>query len=396
MAWSTPWAPTSAELRACVECGLCLPHCPTFRLTGDETASPRGRLNAMSAVASGAVPLDGAVATVLEFCLQCRACEAACPSLVPFGRAMEGARAESTAALSRSRLRRRVAGRWIARRGVVRVATTFAAIGQRLGAGHWLPGRLRRGLRGMRRLPLRSRSLVGTTHNPVEAPIGTLGLLAGCVMDPWFGEVHRALIAVLIKAGYRVVVPEGQTCCGALATHEGEPAAAERMAAVNRTAFAPADLVVVDAAGCSAHLVAHGIGTPVEDAVVLVARLLDEGKLPRVPSHGTRVAVQDPCHHRHAQRIVAAPRIIAIAAGYTPVDLDPEAMCCGAAGLYSVAQPEAAGLLGRAKADQARALGVGLVLSANPGCEIQLRSHLAPGVRVAHPVEVYAAAAGLI
>ena len=77
MAWSTPWAPTSAELRACVECGLCLPHCPTFRLTGDETASPRGRLNAMSAVASGAVPLDGAVATVLEFCLQCRACEAA-------------------------------------------------------------------------------------------------------------------------------------------------------------------------------------------------------------------------------------------------------------------------------------------------------------------------------
>ena len=396
MAWSTPWAPTSAELRACVECGLCLPHCPTFRLTGDETASPRGRLNAMSAVASGAVPLGAAVAEVFEFCLQCRACEAACPSLVPFGRAMEGARAESAAALSRSRLRRRIAGRWIARRGAVRVATAFAAVGQRLGAGHWMPGRLRRGLRGMRRLPLRPRSVLGTTHEPAGPPLGTVGLLAGCVMDPWFGGVHRALIAVLTAAKYRVVVPEGQTCCGALATHEGEAAAAERMAVVNRAAFAGVDLVVVDAAGCSAHLVGHGIGVPVEDAVVIVARLLDEGRLPRVPPTGTRVAVQDPCHHRHAQRIVSAPRTIAAAAGYTPLDLDPDAMCCGAAGLYSVAQPEASGRLGRAKADQAAALDVDLVVSANPGCEIQLRSHLAAGIRVAHPVEVYAAAVGLI
>ena len=90
MPWSTPWAPTEAELHACVECGLCLPHCPTFRLTGDETASPRGRLNAMAAVATGEMPLDPSVAEVMEFCLQCRACEAACPSLVPFGRAMEG------------------------------------------------------------------------------------------------------------------------------------------------------------------------------------------------------------------------------------------------------------------------------------------------------------------
>ncbi len=396
MGWSTPWAPTRAELAACVECGLCLPHCPTFRLTGDETASPRGRLNAMAAVAAGVLPLDAAVADIFDFCLQCRACEAACPSLVPFGRAMEGARAEVAAALPRSRMRRRIARSWIARRRLVGVATFGAALGQRLGAGRWMPGALGRGLRGMRRLPMRRRSLVGTIHEPLSAARGTIGLLAGCVMDPWFGEVQRSLIAVLAHAGFRVVVPRGQTCCGALATHEGEAGAAEAMSVVNRAAFAGCDLVVVSAAGCSAHLVGHPMGVPVEDAVVTVARLIDEGLLPRVADSGRGVAVQDPCHHRHAQRIVSAPRTIVTAAGYEPIDLDPQAMCCGAAGLYSVAHPETAALLGAAKATEAMSRGVSVVASANPGCEIQLRAHLDGSIRVAHPVELYAAAAGLV
>ena len=396
MPWSTPWAPTKAELSACVECGLCLPHCPTFRITGDETASPRGRLNAMAAVAAGTLPLDDAVAGIFEFCLQCRACEAACPSLVPFGRAMEGARAEVTAVLPRSRMRRRVARSWIARRRLVGMATLGAALGQRLLADRWLPGRLRRGLRGMRRIPLRRRSLLGTTHEPTGVARGTIGLLSGCVMDPWFGEVHRALVAVLTTAGFRVVVPKSQTCCGALATHEGEAAAAERLSAINRTAFADVDLVVVAAAGCSAHLVAHEIGVPVEDAVVTVARLIEDGSLPRVAPRGIAVAIQDPCHHRHAQRIVTAPRTIVTAAGCEPIDLDPQGMCCGAAGLYSVAHPETASQLGRDKADQAVARGVSLVASANPGCEIQLRSHLERSIKVAHPVEIYAVAARLI
>ncbi len=396
MPWSTPWAPTEAELHACVECGLCLPHCPTFRLTGDETASPRGRLNAMAAVAAGVVPLDGSVAEVMEFCLQCRACEAACPSLVPFGRAMEGARAEVAAVLPRSRFRRRVAGRWIARRGLVHLATSFAAIGQRIGARHWSPGRLRNGMRGLRRLPMRAHSVLGTVHEPKGEPIGTAGLLAGCVMDPWFGAVHRAVIAVLTAGGYRVVVPASQTCCGALAAHEGRAADAERMADTNRIAFADADLVVVDAAGCSAHLVAHKVGPKVEDVVVTVARLIAEGRLPVRHSTGERIAVQDPCHHRHAQRIFDEPRSILRAAGFDPVDLDPDGLCCGAAGLYSVAHPETSAQLGRMKAEQVVITGIDLVASANPGCEIQLRTHLGSGYRIAHPVEIYAQTHGLL
>jgi glycolate oxidase iron-sulfur subunit len=158
--WLTRWAPTDAELSACVECGLCLPHCPTFRLTGDEAASPRGRLNAMSAVASGVLDLDADFDEVMSFCLQCRACEAACPSLVPFGRAMEGARAELAAARPTPgrRFRHRLLGSWLPRRRVMRVVTLATALTQRLGGRRWLPGRLRRGLRGLRPLPLRVRS----------------------------------------------------------------------------------------------------------------------------------------------------------------------------------------------------------------------------------------------
>ena len=155
MPWSTEWAPTAEELNACVECGLCLPHCPTYRLTGDEAASPRGRLNAMSAVASGLLEIDDAFDEVMSFCLQCRACEAACPSLVPFGRAMEGARAELTVARRPGRrLRIRVFGRWIGRRRMVSLISLGAALAQRV--GRWaIPKRLRIGLRGLRRLPFR-------------------------------------------------------------------------------------------------------------------------------------------------------------------------------------------------------------------------------------------------
>jgi glycolate oxidase iron-sulfur subunit len=395
MPWSTEWAPTTTELNACVECGLCLPHCPTFRLTGDETASPRGRLNAMAAVAKGIVEIDTAFADVIGFCLQCRACEAACPSLVPFGRAMEGARAEVAAALPEGRLRRSVAGRWVNRRLAMRWATLGAALAQRIGGRRWLPRRLRIGLGGLRKLPLARRSLLGRTFDPDGEPVGTVGFLAGCVMGPWFDDVNRAVIGVLTAAGYRVTVPEGQGCCGALASHEGAPGRAESMARVNEAAFGEVDLLVADAAGCSAHLGEHPIGVPAEDAVVAVARLLDEGRLPQLAASGRLVGVQDPCHHQHVQGIHEEPRRILRAAGLRPIDVDPSGMCCGAAGLYSVAHPDAARELGRRKAEEIARITVGTVATANPGCEIQMRGHVGNGIRLAHPIELYAEAVGI-
>jgi len=401
MVWQTRWAPTSAELNACVECGLCLPHCPTFRLTGDETASPRGRLNAMSAVASGAMPIDAAFDEVMSFCLQCRACEAACPSLVPFGRAMEGARAELAAARPRGRrLRHRALGRWLGRRRMVRIATLGAALGQRLRAHRWAPRRFRRGIGGLRRLGFRGRSIVGFTFDASGEAVATVGLLAGCVMDPWFPEVHRATVRLLTAAGYRVVVPAEQTCCGALAAHDGAADEAARLAAVNIAAFVGIDHVVSNAAGCSAHLASYGdwagagrtLANRVVDAVALVARAIEEERLPTLEPGRGIVALHEPCHHRHALRMTAEPRRVLRAAGYEVREVDPAGMCCGAAGVYSVLRPDTAELLGARKAEEIAATDANLVASANPGCEMQLRAHLNGRARVAHPLEIYAEA----
>ncbi len=398
MSWVTTDAPTRAELDACVTCGLCLPHCPTFRLTGDETASPRGRLTAMAAVAEGLAPLDATFEEIMGFCLQCRACEAACPSLVPFGRAMEGARAELTAQRpSRVRtVRHWVLGRALAMRRVVAVATFAVAIAQRLRLDRVGAGPLAR-LRGLRRLPIPPRPTVGRRFPTAASRRGTAALLAGCVMDPWFSDVHTATVGVLTRAGYDVVVPSAQTCCGALAAHDGAAAAAKALAARNVAAFAASDLVVVDAAGCSAHMKEYGawadegaaVAARVRDVTELTAELVAAGALPSIPGDGERVAVQDPCHLRHAQRITAAPRALVRAAGYTPVEIDPAAMCCGAAGVYTVLRPDTSRELGVRKAAQVRDAGVEVVVSANPGCEMQLRGLLGASHRVLHPVELY-------
>lgn len=407
MGWVTPQAPKPEELSACIQCGLCLPVCPTFRLTGDEAASPRGRLTAMSAVADGVADVDETFREMMSFCLQCRACEPACPSLVPFGRAMEGARAEIAAQLpsAATSLRQSLLGRrGLGSGGVVRGVTRLAALGQVVEADRWLPGRLKKPMAGLRRLPLRATSVVGQTHLPQGSPVATVGLLAGCVMDAWFSDVHKATIATLVAAGYAVSVPESQTCCGALAAHDGAVAEAKELAARTLEAFSAVDLVVSDAAGCGAHLKELGhwstggddFSSKVRDVTELVAESIGDGRLPRLTERGVSVAVQDPCHLRHAQRIVAAPRDLLTAGGYTVLEIDPNGMCCGAAGLYSVLRPDTSSELSDRKVAQVIASGARIVASANPGCEMQLRSGLGAGFRVAHPVELYAEAVGLV
>jgi glycolate oxidase iron-sulfur subunit len=216
-------------------------------------------------------------------------------------------------------------------------------------------------------------------------------------MDQWFPAVHDATRGVLQMAGYKVDSPERQQCCGALAAHEGAANDAARMAARNIAAFDGYDFVIADAAGCSAHLKDYGLWAEGGDSVAertrdvteFVAELIGSELLPRLAATKTSVAVHDPCHLRHAQRIVAAPRTIVRAAGYEPVEIDPDGMCCGAAGLYMVYEPETAEQLGEQKADQVRRVGTPTVVSANPGCEIQLRAHLGSGYRVLHPIELY-------
>jgi glycolate oxidase iron-sulfur subunit len=215
-------------------------------------------------------------------------------------------------------------------------------------------------------------------------------------MDSWFGEVNRAAEVLLTRAGYEVISPAGQTCCGALAAHDGAMPEANRLARKNVEAFADFDLVVATAAGCSAHLREYNhfgdgekLAGGARDVTEVVAGLIEAGHLPRLDRPRGDVAVQDPCHLRHAQRVIAAPRTILTAAGYSPVEVDPDGLCCGAAGIYSLLRPAAAAELGRRKADQVRASGATLVASANPGCELQLRSQLGASHRIAHPIELY-------
>ncbi|HSR45501.1 MAG TPA: (Fe-S)-binding protein [Acidimicrobiia bacterium] len=401
MGWATADAPTRSELAACIQCGLCLPTCPTFRLTGMESASPRGRLLMMSAVAEGHAEVNDVFDDLMGFCLQCRACEVVCPSLVPFGRAMEGARIEIAAQLASPvrRFRRFITGRWIGTPWFMRVVTRITRLVQRSVPARFLPPQVRTSIGGLRRLPKRPASSIGSSFTPLgPTGGGVAAVLAGCVMDPWFGDVHAATVEVLRRSGYRVVVPDGQTCCGALAAHDGDAQGTRRLAKRNLAAFASADLIVTDAAGCGAHLKEYGnwvgdaggrLASKVKDVTEVVAAAIADGRLPRLEVPRGKVAMQDPCHLRHAQRIVAEPRAVVAAAGYEPVEIDEAGMCCGAAGIYSVLHPKASRELGRKKADQVRASGSTLVASANPGCEMQLRGHLGGAYRVAHPVELY-------
>jgi glycolate oxidase iron-sulfur subunit len=391
--WRTDFAPTNEELNSCVACGLCLPHCPTFRLTGLEIASPRGRIAAMRGVAEGSLALDSDFEDAMMFCLNCRACEAVCPSQVPFGRAMEGARAEIAAtrpSVSR-RIRHFLLGRVVPSRGLVGLVTDVARLAQTLRMGRMLRGRFGRALRGLR-------PLAPQPHQIENRDGLAVGLLVGCVMDKWFGQVNQAAIELLELAGFQVVLPTQQTCCGALAVHDGDVKSGRRLAKTNVAAFGDVDLVVATAAGCSAHLKSYdklvvggaAIAEKAKDITEVVAQLLTEGRLPRLPPRGEMVTLHEPCHLRHAQRITIAPKQVLLAAGYDPIEADPEGLCCGAAGIYSLLQPAASHQLGERIASLIEGIASSrLVASSNPGCEMQLRSHLERGFRVAHPVELY-------
>jgi glycolate oxidase iron-sulfur subunit len=258
-----------------------------------------------------------------------------------------------------------------------------------------VPSRLRRLAEGVRPLGKRPGATLGHIGGSGES--GRIALLVGCIQDEWFRPVNHAAISLLEMAGYRVEVPSGQTCCGALAAHDGKADAAKALAKRNIPVFAGYDQVVVTSAGCSAHVREYGhwarggdeMGERTLDITVAIARAIEAALLPRLAMRSGPIAVQDPCHLRHAQRITTEPRLILEAGGFEVIEIDPVGMCCGAAGLYTVLQPEASSELGNRKADQIRSTGMSKVASANPGCEMQLRSALGSGYEIAHPIEWY-------
>jgi glycolate oxidase iron-sulfur subunit len=393
----------------CVHCGMCLPACPTYRETGRETSSPRGRIYLMRAVAEGRLPLGDALAEEAYLCLGCRACETACPSGVRFGSLLEHTRAE----VERAGLRRGFAKRaesFALRHVVPRPARLRALVGllgiaQRLGldaaALRLLPPGARE-LHGLLpRIPARAARRPLPELTPALAPRrGRVAFFAGCIMPELFGSVNRATVRVLARNGFDVLVPRGQGCCGALHAHAGDAELAHGLARQNVTAFDPGgvDAIVSNSAGCGAALreakswlpgEAEGFSARVRD----VCEFLDEVGL-RVPTGrlALRVCYDDPCHLVHGQRVKDAPRrVLASIPGLVLVAHDDPTSCCGAAGTYNLTHRAMSSAVLARKLDALAAADPEAIATGNPGCLMQIASGArARGLRarVVHPVEL--------
>ncbi|CAB4363718.1 unannotated protein [freshwater metagenome] len=374
------------ELATCVSCGLCLPHCPTFRATGEEALSPRGRIAAIRAVHNDDAPVTAEFVSFMETCVQCRGCEPACPSGVPYGRLQEGVR-ETLAAQHRMTPRwQRMAFSVLPRHRLLLIGSSALAIAQRL---HLVPRRI-----GLPVLPLRRSTPLATTGSDVW-------LFTGCVMDAWMRDTHHSTAKVLAHMGFGFLVPgTAGACCGALHSHAGLAPTARRLAE-DVISSMPGDApVVINSAGCGAAMKEYGhlLGTDearhfserVVDVHEFIARHID--RLHPTKHLGT-IIVQDPCHLRHVQRTHLAVRTV-LAPVANLVELDDDGLCCGAGGAYAALEPKLAGEIRDRKVaalDRARlgTAGNALVASANPGCAMHLA---AAGLTVQHPIDLLASA----
>ncbi len=378
------------ELNTCVSCGLCLPHCPTFRVTGEEALSPRGRIDAMRAVELRSAPIDDDFVAFMSTCVQCRGCEPACPSNVPYGRLIERTR-EHLAGTGRSTPRWQ---RWgfsvLPRHRTLLLGSTALAVAQRL---RLLPKRVPIG-----RLPIRR-------GRPIESTGTDAWLYTGCVMDAWLRSTHRSTARVLDALGVGYAVPgAGGGCCGALHSHAGLHDDATRLA-TDVMASMPGDApILVNSAGCGAALKEYGRLLDTDGARAFSARVFDihewiAGRLDDLPGLRRRVVpviVQDPCHLRHVQGAHGPVRDV-LARFADVVELDDDGLCCGAGGAYSALEPELAGRIRDRKMeafDRAlAAVDADVVASANPGCAMHLEADLAArGVAVRHPIDPLAEA----
>ena len=403
--FSGPDAPAEADMYRCVHCGLCLSSCPTYGVTGLEMESPRGRIALMKAVNEGRVGISDRIVSHWEACLNCRACEAVCPSGVPYGRMMERTRAQVRARGQQSDDMKRMT-RWFLRLvlpspGLLRLGAGLLRLYQRLGAQ-----RLLRATRLMRLLPGGLEQLEGQlprmsgrffgpsrrAYRPKDGvPTMKVALLSGCVMPLMQAETMNATVRVLVRNGCEVAVPTGQGCCGALNTHAGDLQTARAMARRNIDAFLStgADRIVTCSAGCGSTMKEYcellkDDGEYAEkarrasDMTRDITEFLLELPFRRPLAHLERmVTYQDPCHLAHAQRITAAPRAILRAIpGVQLEEMENASMCCGGAGIYSAVQPTLSRRILSRKVEAIIESGAAETITANPGCMLQLEQGL--------------------
>ena len=429
-------APSEADMSRCVHCGLCLSSCPTYSTLRLETESPRGRIALMRAVHEGRVGISDRIVGHWEMCLQCRACEAVCPSGVPYGRLMEYTRAQTLAQGKQGRPLKLV-DRFFLRAALphsrrLRFGAHLLRLYQRTGIKKLVGGL---GLLRLLPKPLQDmESQLPELKEPFFSPgkqvyparprlpehtsdpqgcTPTVALLSGCVMPLMQGDTMRSAVRVLTRNGCHVAVPRGQVCCGALNLHAGDLATARRLARKNIDAFFGSDAdqpgykIVTASAGCGSNMKEYG--ELLKDDPVYAQRAVRFASLtvditeflaglpldsPRA-SLNRRVTYQDPCHLVHAQRISRPPRVVLAAIpGLEVVEMEASTMCCGGAGFYSMVHPDLSGQILDTKLGNIAATGAEQVVTANPGCMLQIQQGLtatpcaATGQRVAHVVDL--------
>ena len=418
--------PSAEDLSQCVHCGFCLQECPTYLELGMETDSPRGRIHLIRALTEGRAEATPSLVGHLDLCLQCRACETACPSGVPFGRIMESGRAMLVQ-------QGRVPWTWRLRVTLLRqlfpypmrlrLLFSLLRLYQRTGMQ-----RLVRASRVLRILPgglaEAEQMLPDVPPAEYERPVPpandttdtrSVALLTGCVMPLLYARTHEATERVLRRHGVAVVAPVDQRCCGALNLHAGDRRTARELARRNIDAFLSAgvDAVVVNSAGCGSTLKEYGELLERDPAYAEKARRFSAMvqdvteflvSLPLQPPKGSlaaRVTYQDSCHLVHAQKVRSAPReLLRSIPGLDLVEMETPDRCCGSAGIYSFAQREMSlRLLDEKMRDVAATLeaeptgsaGTPVIATANPGCMMQLEAGLRreglPG-RAVHVIEL--------
>jgi len=393
-----PLALSDDELSTCVGCGLCLPHCPTFRVTNEEALSPRGRIATIRSIQYEGLHIDDQVSEILNTCVQCRGCEPACPSGVPYGRLIEAAKNEMARQHRSTPWWQRFGLRLLRHHRLLLIGTPILAVAQRL---HLIPKRA-----GLSQLPLRlGPPVVATSLTP------DVWLFTGCVMDAWQRSTHRSVAALIESAGFTYGTPtRAGSCCGALHSHAGLTDEAQNLAKSVMTSMPGTGPIVVDSAGCGAALKDYGhlLGTPEAHAfsqrVFDIHEWLEPHMATIMQSRDTAsidllikpsVIVQDPCHLRHVQKTHLAVRSI-LSPVVNLIELDDDGLCCGAGGAYSVVEPELAGQIRDRKVSNILAKSPTtntLVASANPGCLMHLQ---AAGLILKHPVDILAEALGLV
>ena len=396
-------APEKRHIDDCVHCGFCLPACPTYVLWGEEMDSPRGRIYMIKKAAEGEAPLDGRFREHMDRCLGCMACMTACPSGVEYNKLIEPTRAQIERNLPRGageRIFRNLLFATFPHPARLRLLALPLMIYQRTGLQ-----RLLRALGIPRLLPGRMAAMHALLPEvpsgvfsklPARIPAqGTkrkrVGLLSGCVQQVFFPHVNAATARVLAAEGCEVVIPRNQTCCGALMVHSGMEDDAIALAKRTIAAFeaAEVDAIVINSAGCGSTMKEYGYLLRDDAALAVraaafsakckdISEVLSELE-PQAPRHPLklRVAYHDACHLQHAQGVRSQPRhLLAGISELTVAEIPESSLCCGSAGVYNLLEPETASQLGDRKVENLLTTDAQAVLSANPGCLLQLMSGL--------------------